>query len=268
MANDTQTAPKLSFTFDPALSQFDVSEQAYRDTHDNVEAVASGALVFAQTWKSAPILATPTAAVTEDGTGTIPGMTALPTDAGTKLVTDALPTDKSVQVVPESKDQEDRELQDVLLLIQRAHNDSMPLRWETPGGAVDREDPTVLYGMARELWEEAGLKAKHVIREVGPYGFFFFTRRGVKVHKFSFEVEVETATEKGASAMKTADGELTLPTVTLSDEHEGFMWVTEEECRAHKVGDVEFKFTHLDQEQTVLEGFRARKERLAKQKSA
>ena len=47
-----------------------------------------------------------------------------------------------------------------VLLIQRPKHDSMPNRWEGPGGACDDEDPTILHGAARELWEEVGLVAK------------------------------------------------------------------------------------------------------------
>src|SRR5690606_4068370 len=50
-----------------------------------------------------------------------------------------------------------------VLLIQRAAHDSMPNRWETPGGAADPEDATLFEAAARELWEETGLRAKRVV---------------------------------------------------------------------------------------------------------
>ncbi|KAI8948254.1 NUDIX hydrolase domain-like protein [Xylaria longipes] len=49
---------------------------------------------------------------------------------------------------------------DRLLLVQRAPTDSYPLRWEVPGGAIDAEDESILHGLARELWEETGLRAR------------------------------------------------------------------------------------------------------------
>lgn len=49
-----------------------------------------------------------------------------------------------------------------LLLVQRAPHDSYPLLWEVPGGAIDAEDESVLHGLARELWEETGLRARRV----------------------------------------------------------------------------------------------------------
>jgi hypothetical protein len=42
--------------------------------------------------------------------------------------------------------------QDRILLLQRASHDSMPNRWEIPGGGVDAEDETILHGAVRELW--------------------------------------------------------------------------------------------------------------------
>ena len=51
---------------------------------------------------------------------------------------------------------------DRILLLQRAATDSMPLRWEIPGGACDFEDESLLHALARELWEESGLQARAV----------------------------------------------------------------------------------------------------------
>src|SRR5947209_1199950 len=59
-----------------------------------------------------------------------------------------------------------------ILLIQRSADDSMPNRWEIPGGGCDDEDESILYSVARELWEEAGLRAKSISRPVGKAHFF------------------------------------------------------------------------------------------------
>ncbi|KAH0558706.1 hypothetical protein GP486_004645 [Trichoglossum hirsutum] len=123
----------------------------------------------------------------------------------------------------------------------------MPHLWEVPGGACDEGDETILHGVACEVREESGLKVSALRQRVGPGGcHVFFSRKGLKVCKYTFEVEVES-TEK----------------VRLDlSEHQNYIWVTEEECRSCKVEDggsaVEIKFTAPAQEATILEGFRLR----------
>ncbi|KAL2020826.1 hypothetical protein VTK56DRAFT_7919 [Thermocarpiscus australiensis] len=156
--------------------------------------------------------------------------------------------------------------EDRVLLIQRAAHDSMPLRWEAPGGACDLEDETILHALARELWEETGLRLKSVIRQVGAEQTFF-TRRGRVVAKLTFEVEVETARSAGDEEGPEKEA---LPEVILdANEHVRFIWATEEECRQGKVavlgggGEaevVEIKFTTEDQRKVILLGFKLRRE--------
>lgn len=143
------------------------------------------------------------------------------------------------------------------LLIQRAAHDSGALHWEAPGGAVDAEDPTILHGAARELFEEAGLKAKHIKRTVseGPDaktlgdsgGFAFTTRRGLVCCGWSFEVEVDLEEiEKG---------------VTLDpNEHEDYVWASEEEIRSGKCGEKKIPLVSAVQLRRILEAFRLRRE--------
>jgi 8-oxo-dGTP pyrophosphatase MutT (NUDIX family) len=141
-----------------------------------------------------------------------------------------------------------------VLLVQRAAHDSMPLRWEIPGGACDLADETMLHGLARELWEEAGLRVLRVVRQVHEY--VFLTSRGLPVAKVTFEVEVEAPAEG-------------LPEVTLDpNEHARFLWATEEECRLGKVAvlgsdsqeSVDIEFTTKDQRAVILLGFSLRRE--------
>ncbi|KAK4119625.1 hypothetical protein N657DRAFT_581245 [Parathielavia appendiculata] len=151
--------------------------------------------------------------------------------------------------------------EDRVLLIQRAAHDSMPLRWEIPGGAVDLEDETLLHGLARELWEEAGLRLKNVVRQVGEE-HVFLTRRGLAVAKVTFEVEVETPTAAESE-------EEALPEVVIDpNEHARFLWATEEECRLGRVaihGDtgenevVEITFTTKAQREVIFLGFKLRR---------
>ncbi|KAH6839416.1 hypothetical protein B0I37DRAFT_332097 [Chaetomium sp. MPI-CAGE-AT-0009] len=101
--------------------------------------------------------------------------------------------------------------EDRVLLIQRAASDSMPLLWEVPGGACDWEDESVLHGLARELWEETGLRLRNVVRRVGKDDGFL-TRAGLAVAKVTFEVEVETPkpTESEGGSEKEAVPEVSL----------------------------------------------------------
>ena len=130
-----------------------------------------------------------------------------------------------------------------ILLVQRAFGDSKPGLWETPGGRTDPEDPTVLHGLARELREEAGMKAKRVGPLVNQYSF----RAGRRVFtKCNFLVEV---TEHGR-------GEVTLD----PKEHRAYVWATEAEVRRKTAGKadgrrVDLKFTSREQEETILKAF-------------
>jgi 8-oxo-dGTP pyrophosphatase MutT (NUDIX family) len=132
-----------------------------------------------------------------------------------------------------------------VLLIQRSENDSMPGRWEIPGGGCDDDDPSILHAVARELWEEAGLNATSIGPLVGkPH--LFASRSGKQVCKFNFFVEAEQIT-KGMLEVKLDPA-----------EHQKSVWASEEEVRARKVGDVELEFTTRESEETVLEAFRFR----------
>lgn len=132
----------------------------------------------------------------------------------------------------------------------------MPLRWEVPGGACDDEDETVLHAVARELWEESGLRATHIGPQVGE-GRPFFTTRGRRMLKVEFLADVEgQAVESKEGGKKKSPPEVKLD----PDEHVAFVWATEEDCLAHKVGESVIKFTHDEQEESILEGFRMRRE--------
>jgi 8-oxo-dGTP pyrophosphatase MutT (NUDIX family) len=124
----------------------------------------------------------------------------------------------------------------------------MPNRWEIPGGAVDHDDATILHGVARELWEESGLKVKYVGKQVGD-AYIFFTRGGLRIVKFTFVVEVETTENVRLDA----------------NEHQKYLWASEEECSSGRVvGEcserMDIKFTFPAQRAAVLEGFRLKKE--------
>jgi 8-oxo-dGTP pyrophosphatase MutT (NUDIX family) len=143
--------------------------------------------------------------------------------------------------------------EDKVLLIQRASSDSMPNKWELPGGAVDDDDLTILHGAARELAEESGLVAKrftHVVTE-GPDhepGQAFPNSTRTKVWcRFTFHVEVVACNA-----------------VTLDPkEHQDFAWVSEQEVRERKMGNRELAITRDSMAGLILEAFRLRKQRAA-----
>ncbi|KAI1374160.1 NUDIX hydrolase domain-like protein [Hypoxylon crocopeplum] len=129
-----------------------------------------------------------------------------------------------------------------ILLIQRAASDSMPNRWEIPGGACDDEDESILYAVARELWEEAGLKAKKISRLVGnPY--IFSSRSGKRICKYNFLVEAETNSQGGFD-------------VTLDPrEHQRFVWATKEDVETKRSADLDLDFTTKELQDTIIEAF-------------
>ncbi|KAK5165703.1 uncharacterized protein LTR77_008626 [Saxophila tyrrhenica] len=137
-----------------------------------------------------------------------------------------------------------------VLLVQRAAHDSMPGRWEVPGGAVDEEDPTILHAAARELVEEAGLVAAHFTRVVSEKagldpGYVFSNRAGTATWcRLTFAVEVESCER-----------------VTLDpNEHQAHVWATEQEVRDQRVEGLEIPITTNSVQATILEAFRLKRE--------
>ncbi len=130
-----------------------------------------------------------------------------------------------------------------ILLLQRAASDEDPNKWEPPGGACDDDDQSILHAAARELWEEAGLQAARIGGPVGePY--FFTLSDGKKVCQFHFVVHVKP--ENGGTPF----------TVKLNpEEHQRFVWATEGDVQARKMGDIELDFTSDQVERIVLRVF-------------
>jgi len=135
------------------------------------------------------------------------------------------------------------------LLLQRAPTDSMPHKWEMPGGAVDDADRTVLHGAVRELWEEAGLRARRIVRDVGGE-YVFLTSSGKKVGKFCFLVEV--CEEDGGGAED-------LPVRLDEKEHQNSVWATEDEVHRGVVQDrsLVLAFAHDQIPHTIVSALRA-----------
>lgn len=135
-----------------------------------------------------------------------------------------------------------------ILLLQRAAHDSMPNRWELPGGAVDFEDASILHGAARELLEESGLVVTHFTHVItqGPSiepGQIFRNSRGTKTFcKFTFDAEVADTESVKIDA----------------NEHQDFIWASEEEVRHEKTTTRAIPVTTDVTRLYILEAFRLR----------
>ncbi|KAI1375637.1 NUDIX hydrolase domain-like protein [Hypoxylon crocopeplum] len=132
-----------------------------------------------------------------------------------------------------------------VLLVQRASHDSMPNRWEVPGGAVDVEDPSILFGGARELLEETRFTAKRFMHVVNEEGQLFSNRTGMKTFcRFVFIVEVESS-----------EGVRLDP-----NEHQDFLWASEEEVRKQRVEDRDTPISTPEIRTLILKAFRIREQ--------
>jgi len=125
----------------------------------------------------------------------------------------------------------------------------MPHLWEIPGGGCDEDDPTILHSLARELEEEAGLRAVSIGPLVGG-GYVFATRSGKVVCKYNFLVTTDADAKANESPVK----------VRLDpNEHQNHVWAAAEEVRAGRVGEVDIKFTTAEQKQVILDAFQVRR---------
>ncbi|KAF5860075.1 hypothetical protein ETB97_002036 [Aspergillus alliaceus] len=133
-----------------------------------------------------------------------------------------------------------------VLLIQRVPDDDYPNLWEAPGGVAD-DGETIVDCAVRELREETGLRASAVTGLVGELewddslpGPIVHSKRGLwKV--FIFRVVVE------------GEGREELEVTIDPKEHQGYLWVTEEEARRDMCGDMKLAWVSLDLKKIVLE---------------
>ncbi|OAQ65151.1 NUDIX domain-containing protein [Pochonia chlamydosporia 170] len=145
-----------------------------------------------------------------------------------------------------------------LLIMQRAAHDSFPSLWETPGGKCDELDDSLLSNLTREVYEETGLITRHIGKCVAPRGdssdYQLFGDAGGNGYRFVW---------RGKSAVKYTF----LVTVDQYDsvkldpnEHQDFIWATEEECAAGRSGDKSIKFTTNAQRDTILAAFKVHRD--------
>ncbi|MFG1790729.1 NUDIX hydrolase [Nocardia sp. NPDC049149] len=92
-----------------------------------------------------------------------------------------------------------------LLVVRRVPDDYHGGMYELPGGGVE-SDETFAECVARELFEETGLRVRTITDFLG--GFDYATRTKARVRKYSFMVDVEP-------------GEVAL----APGEHDAFAWI-------------------------------------------
>jgi 8-oxo-dGTP pyrophosphatase MutT (NUDIX family) len=126
-----------------------------------------------------------------------------------------------------------------ILLLQRAETDDDAGKWQPPGDACDDCDKSILSAAAHELHEEAGLDAKWFGGPVGKPHFFTLDD-GKRVCQFNFLVRVDMSNQ----AVKLSP-----------DEHQRFIWATEDEVKSRKVADINIEFTRDGVQRTWLAAF-------------
>ena len=171
----------------------------------------------------------------------------------TYVITGALIFDRPIptrsNTSPSTPKKELESFEPRILLLQRAATDTLPNLWEIPGGTCEDGDESILHAVAREVGEETGL----MVSSVGPCagtGYSFVSTGGRVVRKVNFLVECQSGSE----------GDEGLEVRLDPDEHRDYVWATEEEVRAGRVGSVCLRFTMREQVDVVLEGFQLRRE--------
>lgn len=143
-----------------------------------------------------------------------------------------------------------------ILLLKRARKGNRKHlwdMWEVPGGKVDTDDPTIIHGAARELFEESGLLAVEVKQHITAWNEDNIehvakndvTRTGGKVVAslvngvtclfFAFEMGVDwdQVAELGGPHEQRRG-----PTVKLDpQEHTDFVWASKEEIACGYMDD-------------------------------
>jgi 8-oxo-dGTP pyrophosphatase MutT (NUDIX family) len=168
--------------------------------------------------------------------------------------------------------------QDRLLLVQRAETDSYPGHWELPGGSADPTDRSINESVARELFEETGLRMKRILTEILPPTTFStgWGKRQKTWLKVSFLVEVTSESMARVEHEMEKQGqnqELTRkdsviavdpPAIKLHDkEHQKYVWISAEEVIRNRVampGQNAMEFIGSDSVSTILDAFRLNKQ--------
>jgi len=103
-----------------------------------------------------------------------------------------------------------------ILMVRRQSNDYLGGVYELPGGGVD-EGETIIDGAIRELKEETGLDVSRIITTFP--GFDYSTDKKPRVRQINLLVETKPAP------------------ITLSSEHDDFIWIDESNLSSIKMTD-------------------------------
>lgn len=166
-----------------------------------------------------------------------------------------------------------------LLLLQRAPTDTLPLKWELPGGSVDlpgssgeaggagEGDASLVHGAVRELREETGLVARGVVRELGVQREFYEDvtvgggQRFLTWRMVVFEVDVGFDGKEAEEEEGETGGMMPGPRVRLAPgEHVRYLWCTEEDVRAGWCEGVELELADEEWRGIMLRAFELHRE--------
>ena len=177
-----------------------------------------------------------------------------------------------------------------LLIVQRAASErGFPNLWEVPGGSCEVSDPTILHSLARETFEETGLRLTRFCRQIGS-GIEFVTGYGAREKrwcKLSFEIEVaeiegqdlncgrsgghgdvaakEDVGYNGVDAVDgvgESEGVNGVSVMLDPAEHQAYAWVTEKEIR-----DDKYTIMNAEQKGLMLEALALRKADVGRSKA-
>jgi len=108
------------------------------------------------------------------------------------------------------------EIDGKLLLLQRAGHKSEPGRWGVPAGKLEKNE-TPEEAARRELFEETGIDLETRPSKLQYIGPLYIRKLGFDYIYHSFQVHLDEAVA---------------PEIQLSDEHENYLWVTDQEAKS------------------------------------
>ncbi|CAD6587691.1 MAG: hypothetical protein ASARMPRED_003220 [Alectoria sarmentosa] len=137
-----------------------------------------------------------------------------------------------------------------LLILQRSRTERrFPDPWEVPSGDAELTDPTILHSVARVTFEQTGLHLEKAVGQIGD-GEALKTSKG-RGFRLNFEIDITELAVVGELDCATLGHlEITLD----KDEHQDFVWATEEDIR-----DEIYPIVTPEQTAVILQAFQLRR---------